>query len=30
MPKPSIFISYRIADTQVEARLLYTDLGTGK
>lgn len=26
MPNPSIFISYRIADTQVEARLLYTDL----
>lgn len=26
MPNPSIFISYRIADTEVEARLLYTDL----
>ncbi len=26
MPNPSIFISYRIADTAVEARLLYTDL----
>ncbi len=26
MPKHSIFISYRIADTQVEARLLFTDL----
>lgn len=26
MPELSIFISYRIADTQVEARLLYTEL----
>ncbi len=26
MATPSIFISYRIADTQTEARLLYTDL----
>ncbi|MFN0035526.1 MAG: TIR domain-containing protein, partial [Saprospiraceae bacterium] len=26
MPEPAIFISYRIADTQVEARLLFTDL----
>ncbi|MEQ1746314.1 MAG: toll/interleukin-1 receptor domain-containing protein [Saprospiraceae bacterium] len=28
MPNPSIFISYRIADTAVEARLLYTDLAS--
>ncbi|MEO6038608.1 MAG: TIR domain-containing protein, partial [Saprospiraceae bacterium] len=26
MPDPAIFISYRVADAQVEARLLFTDL----
>jgi hypothetical protein len=29
MPTPAIFISYRVADTQVEARLIYSFLVSG-